>query len=94
MDRNTKSASRTRAASEFTAEALAQLGADKTVYVRSVLASKLKAEGLLPDSANIDAETTLYAVHAADGTPLAIVDNRDLAFTGARRQDMEPVSVH
>lgn len=85
---------RAKVIGEFSAEALLAMGQNKTVYVRSVLARSLKAEGLLPKEAQVEGEKILYAVHAADGTPLAIVDSRDMAFNGARQYDMEPVSVH
>ncbi|HEY0837563.1 MAG TPA: DUF1150 family protein [Azospirillum sp.] len=35
-----------------------------------------------------------FAVHAADGTPLTVLPNRDVAFAAVRQNDMEPVSVH
>jgi len=35
-----------------------------------------------------------FAVHAADGTRMAVIPNRDLAFAVVRQNDMEPVSVH
>ena len=35
-----------------------------------------------------------FAVHAADGTRIAVLANRDLAFVMVRQNDMEPVSVH
>ncbi len=35
-----------------------------------------------------------YAVHAADGTQIALVGDRDLAFATVRQHEMEPVSVH
>ena len=37
---------------------------------------------------------TAFAVHAADGTRMAVIANRDLAFAVVRQNDMEPVSVH
>lgn len=91
---NNNTVERTKAIGEFSAEALLAMGQNKTVYVRGVLARSLKAEGLLPKEAAVEEEKMLYAVHAADGTPLAIVDSRDMAFTGARQYDMDPVSVH
>ncbi len=36
----------------------------------------------------------VYAIHAADGSPLAIVTNRELAFAAVRQNELEPVSVH
>ncbi len=35
-----------------------------------------------------------FAVHAADGTQLAIIGDRDTAFAAVRSHDLEPVSVH
>lgn len=36
----------------------------------------------------------LYAIHAADGTPLTVIKGRDVAFAAIRQHDMEPMSVH
>ena len=38
--------------------------------------------------------TAAYAVHAADGSQIAVVAGRDLAFAMVRQHDLEPVSVH
>lgn len=38
--------------------------------------------------------TPAYAVHGADGRPLAAVGDRDVAFALVRQNDLEPVSVH
>ena len=38
--------------------------------------------------------TTGYAVHAADGTQIAMLSNRDVACVTVRQHDLEPVSVH
>jgi hypothetical protein len=35
-----------------------------------------------------------FAVHAADGTQIAVMADRDVAFAVVRQHDMEPVSVH
>jgi hypothetical protein len=35
-----------------------------------------------------------YAVHAADGTRIALLSDRDVAFATVRQHDLEPVSVH
>lgn len=37
---------------------------------------------------------TAFAIHGADGTPLALAANRDLAFAVVRQNELEPVSVH
>ncbi len=36
----------------------------------------------------------VYSIHAADGTMIDVMDDRDLAFAAARQYDLEPVSVH
>jgi hypothetical protein len=35
-----------------------------------------------------------YAIHAADGTPMAMMDDRAVAEAAVRQHDLEPVSVH
>jgi hypothetical protein len=37
---------------------------------------------------------TGFAIHAADGTQIAVLPDRDLAFATVRQHDLEPVSVH
>lgn len=37
---------------------------------------------------------TMFAVHAADGTPLTVIAGRDVAFATVRQHEMEPLSVH
>ena len=37
---------------------------------------------------------SVYAIHAADGTQMAVVGDRDVAFAAVRQHDLEPVSVH
>ena len=38
--------------------------------------------------------STGYAIHAADGTQLTIVPERETAFAAVRQHDLEPLSVH
>lgn len=35
-----------------------------------------------------------FGIHAANGSLLAVVKTRELAFATARQNDLEPVSVH
>ncbi|MGH7116905.1 MAG: DUF1150 family protein [Stellaceae bacterium] len=39
-------------------------------------------------------QTPGYAVHAADGTQIAVLSDRDVAFATVRQHDLEPLSVH
>jgi hypothetical protein len=38
--------------------------------------------------------TLAYALHAADGTQIAVLPDRDVAFATIRQHDLEPLSVH
>jgi hypothetical protein len=38
--------------------------------------------------------TKLFALHAADGTPIVITDSRESAVANAWSHELEPVSVH
>ncbi len=67
-----------RTLSVITPEAFAALGGGQIVYIKSVVVEGREA----------------VAIHAADGSPLALVDNRNLAFAAAVQHEMQPLSVH
>jgi len=79
-------------------EDLAALGGSKMVYVRQVDAEDVIADLREEHGPNVTVELpedgVFYAVHAANGTRLALLDDRDAAFVAARQHEMEPVSVH
>lgn len=79
---------------DITPEGLALLGAPKMVYVREVDLTQLQAEGAVAEDASMPAGVRLFAVHAANGERMAVLDNREAAFLVARQNEMEPVSVH
>jgi len=60
------------------------------VYVKPILAADLPAEM----RATVGDLEELFSVHNADGERLALVADRKLAFTLARENNMEPVTVH
>ena len=37
---------------------------------------------------------TAFAVHAADGTQITVLPDRDIALATLRQHDLEPLSVH
>ncbi len=76
----------------ISAEALAKLGAPTIVYVKPVRVDDLTYNA--DDLAGLPDDADLFAVHAADGTPMALVDGRDAAFAAALQYNLEPVSVH
>jgi len=68
---------------------LSALGTD-VVYVKAVAVASLPAE--VQEKAG--ALTTLFAVHDAEGTQLALVSDRHMAFVLARQHDKVPMTVH
>ncbi len=62
----------------LSARDLGSFGIEDIAYVKSV---------------TIDGQN-LHAIHAADGTPLTVVTERELAFATVRQHDMSPASVH
>ncbi|WP_340243391.1 DUF1150 family protein [Roseobacter sp. HKCCA2468] len=60
------------------------------VYIRSVDVASLPSE----IRAQAGAREQLYAIGTEEGTQLALVKDRALAFVVARQNDLTPVSVH
>ncbi len=63
---------------QITPQGLGGLGVSNLAYVKPV-----EADG-----------QRVFAVHAADGTEIAVMPSREVAFAMIRRHDLEPVSVH
>lgn len=60
------------------------------VYIRSVDVASLPSE----IRAQAGTREQLYAIGTEEGTQLALVKDRALAFVVARQNDLTPVSVH
>jgi hypothetical protein len=63
---------------QMSARELAVLGVQDFAYIKRVVVDG--ASG--------------YAIHAADGTQIAVLPDREVAFATVRQHDLEPVSVH
>lgn len=79
---------------ELSQEEVSRLIGPNTVYVREVDVEELKGLGVIPIDAPISKKQKFFALHAADGRRVAVLDNRDMAFSAAREHELEPVSVH
>ncbi len=73
-------------------EALAQLGDGEIAYVKTIRSEDVHA--LFPQVPEIQAGLKLFALHAADGTPIMLTDSREAAIANAQSQELETVSVH
>ncbi len=63
---------------DMSPKAFAALGKPYLAYVKAVM---------------VDGEAS-FAVHSADGSPMAVLNDREVAFAAVRQHDMEPLSVH
>jgi hypothetical protein len=70
----------------------AGLGGGKIAYIRSLNASE--AKGLFPGLPEVAPDLQLWALLAADGTPIMLSDSREAALMNARENDLEAVSIH
>jgi hypothetical protein len=59
-------------------EQLARLGVSQIAYVKPIVMNGAQA----------------FAIHAADGTPMAIAGNRDIAIAAVHQQEMLATLVH
>ena len=62
----------------LSAEQLAGLGVSQIAYVKPVMMNGVRA----------------FAIHAADGTPMAVAGDQDVAVAAIRQREMLPTLVH
>jgi hypothetical protein len=73
-------------------EALALLGDGKIAYVKTIRSEDVAS--LFPQAPQIAPGLKLFALHAADGTPIMLTDTREAAVANAWSHELEAVSVH
>ena len=71
---------------------LAQLGGGKIAYIRVM--SSDQAKEMFPAVDGIPTGIDLFALLAADGTPLALTDSRQAAMGHAMGDELEVASLH
>ena len=76
----------------ITPQALAVLGGGKIAYVKTIRSEDVRF--IYPQAPELEPGLALFALHAADGTPIMITDSREAAVASAQSHDLEPVSVH
>jgi hypothetical protein len=76
----------------ITLEALASLGGGRIAYVKAIRSEDVKS--LFPQAPQIAPGLQLFALHAADGTPIMLTDSREAAVANAWSQELETLSVH
>ena len=73
-------------------EAFAVLGDGKIAYVKAIRSEDVN--DLYPQAPTLEPGLELFALHAADGTPILVTDSREAAIANAWSQELETVSVH
>jgi hypothetical protein len=77
---------------DITVEALAELGDGEIAYVRTIRSEDVPA--MFPQAPEIEPGVQLFALHAADGTPIMLTDSLEAAVAGAHSNELQTVSVH
>ena len=75
-----------------TQEMLAALAAGHIAYVRPIMSED--AVRLYPQVGEIRPGIKLFALNAADGTPIMISDSHEAAMANAWENQLTPVAVH
>jgi hypothetical protein len=73
-------------------EALALLGGGKIAYVKAIRSEDVAT--MFPQAPKLQAGMQLFALHAADGTPIMLTDSREAAIANAWSQELETLSLH
>ena len=85
---------RTENQTEISAEALAHLGDGQIAYVKTIRSEDVPALFPQVEVPKMAPGQKLFALHAADGTPIMLTDSREAAIANAWSQELETVSVH
>jgi hypothetical protein len=83
-----------RTESEMTPEALAHLGDGRIAYVKAIRSEDVAVLFPQMQVPKMAPGIKLFALHAADGTPIMLTDSREAAIANAWSQELETVSVH
>ena len=78
--------------SPMSPQAFAVFGGGKIAYVKPVRSEDVHT--LYPEAPEMQPGMQLFALHAADGTPILVTDSRESAVANARTHELETVSVH
>ncbi|KAB2868546.1 MAG: DUF1150 domain-containing protein [Bauldia sp.] len=70
----------------------AVLGGGKIAYIRTLESDE--AKNLFPGLPPVEPGIKLWALLAADGTPIMLADSREAVVMNAHENDLETVSIH
>jgi len=73
-------------------EALALMGASRIGYIKMVRSDEVAFR--YPGAPQLQPGAEVFALHAADGTPVMLAGSRESAMTSAVSHELEIVSLH
>ncbi|MGB8277154.1 MAG: DUF1150 domain-containing protein [Methylovirgula sp.] len=76
----------------FSEEQFAHLGGGSLAYLREIRSEDVAR--LFPQAPPVEPGLQLFALLAADGTPIIVTDTRDAALANAYANELTTVSVH
>ncbi len=76
----------------MTNEQLASLGGGRVAYLKAMRSEEVNR--LFPAAPALQPGLELFALLAADGSPIAVTNSRDAAVANAMQQELEMMSVH
>jgi hypothetical protein len=76
----------------MTDQAFSILGGGKIAYVKPIRSEDV--HDMYPQAPELQPGLQLFALHAADGTPILVTDTREAAVANAWSNELETVSVH
>lgn len=76
----------------LTPEQFAHLGGGAVAYVKAM--KGVDVQRLFPQVGSVQPNMTLYALLAADGSPLMLTDSKDAALANAWENNLQPLSLH
>ncbi len=71
---------------------LAKLGGGHVAYIKTLTAGE--AQRMFPAANELPSGINLYALHAADGTPIALTDTKQAALSHAMEGELLIASIH
>ena len=77
---------------DLSAEEFANLGGGEVAYVATMRSEDVHR--IFPNAPHIQAGIKIYALLAADGSPILLTDSHDAAVAGAWENELATVSVH
>lgn len=97
MEQRTKRSRRKRVADAAVAPImseieLARLGGGQIAYIKELSSDEVRR--MFPAVEGLPSGIDLFALHAADGTPIALTDSRQAAVSHAMGDELQIASIH